>query len=173
MAESHRADDISYAARMVRLAAELLSRHPLLTGLDRPQLELLSRKGELESYAPEEVVVERGSLGDALYLVLSGRVGVFAGESLRPLATLEPGEFFGEMSLVEPALRSATVRASAPLEVFRLPHVAVQQLFETDPALMNRILVHVVRALSRRLRRTNDLVGSVEQLSEWLAGSML
>jgi hypothetical protein len=65
------------------------------------------------------------------------------------------------------------VRATDPLEVFRLPHVAVQQLFESDPALMNRVLVHVVRALSQRLRRTNDLVGSVERLSEWLAGSML
>jgi CRP-like cAMP-binding protein len=158
---------------MVRLAAELLSRHPLLAGLDRPQLERLSRMGELESYAPEEIVVQRGSLGDALYLVLSGRVGVYAGDGARPLATLEPGEFFGEMSLVEPALRSATVRATDPLEVFRLPHVAVQQLFESDPALMNRVLVHVVRALSQRLRRTNDLVGSVERLSEWLAGSML
>jgi CRP-like cAMP-binding protein len=158
---------------MVRLGAELLSRHPLLAGLDRAQLDVLSRLGELESYSPDEEVVREGSLGDALYLVLSGRVGVFTGDGARPLATLEPGEFFGEMSLVEPALRSATVRAAEALEVFRLPHVAVVRLFETDPALMNRILIHVVRALSQRLRRTNALIGSVEQLSEWLAGSML
>jgi CRP-like cAMP-binding protein len=158
---------------MVRLAAELLSRHPLLGGLDRPQLDLLSRLGELEGYQPDEEIVRQGTLGDALYLVLSGRVAVFAGEGPRPLATLEPGEFFGEMSLVEPALRSATVRAVDAVEVFRLPHVAVVRLFETDPALMNRLLIHVVRALSQRLRRTNDLIGSVERLSEWLAGSML
>jgi CRP-like cAMP-binding protein len=158
---------------MVRLAAELLARHPLLRGLERTQLELLSRQGELESYAPNEEVVRQGTLGDALYLVLTGRVHVYAGDGARPLATLETGEFFGEMSLVEPALRSATVRAVEGIEVFRLPHVAVVRLFETDPALMNRILVHVVRALSQRLRRTNDLIGSVEKLSEWLAGSML
>ncbi len=77
------------------------------------------------------------------------------------------------MSLVEPALRSATVRAADSVEVFRLPHVAVVRLFETDPTLMNRLLIHVVRALSQRLRRTNELIGSVERLSEWLAGSML
>ena len=158
---------------MVRLAAELLSRHPLLNGLEHAQLAKLSHLGELESYAPDEEVVRQGSLGDSLFLVLSGRVAVYAGESPRPLATLNAGEFFGEMSLVEPALRSATVRAAEPLEVFRLPHVAVVRLFETEPALMNRILIHVVRALSQRLRRTNDLIGSVERLSEWLAGSML
>src|SRR5688572_15859844 len=135
---------------MVRLAAELLARHPLLGGLEHAQLEKLSRQGELESYAPDEEVVRQGTLGDALYLVLSGRVSVFSGDGARPLAMLHPGEFFGEMSLVEPAVRSATVRAADPLEVFRLPHVAVQRLFAEDPALMNRILVHVIRALSNR-----------------------
>jgi CRP-like cAMP-binding protein len=157
---------------MVRLAGELLARHPLLAGLDRGQIDQLSRLGELEGYQPDEEIVRQGTLGDALYLVLAGRVAVFTGGT-RPLATLETGEFFGEMSLVEPALRSATVRAADSVEVFRLPHVAVVRLFETDPALMNRLLIHVVRALSQRLRRTNDLIGSVEQLSEWLAGSML
>jgi CRP-like cAMP-binding protein len=159
--------------RMMRLAGELLATHPLLSGLDRAQLDRLSAVGELESYTTDEEVVRRGTLGDSLFLVLSGRVAVFAGEGGRPVATLGPGEFFGEMSLVEPALRSATVCAAEQLEVFRLPHVAVARLFEEDPTIMNRLLVHVVRALSHRLRRTNELVGSVEKLSEWLAGSML
>ena len=158
---------------MVRLAAELLALHPLLSGLEREQLDRLAPLGELESYSADEEVVRQGTLGDSLFLILSGRVSVFAGESPRPLATLGPGEFFGEMSLVEPAARSATVRSEGAAELFRLPHVAVVRLFEADPVLMNRILIHVVRTLSNRLRRTNDLIGSVEQLSEWLAGSML
>ncbi len=158
---------------MVRLGGELLARHPLLNGLDRAQLDRLARVGEIESYAPEEEVVRQGTLGDSLYLVLVGRVAVYAGDASRPLATLGAGEFFGEMSLVEPATRSATVHAAENLEVFRLPHVAVARLFEEDPALMNRILVQVVRSLSHRLRQTNNLIGSVERLSEWLAGSML
>jgi hypothetical protein len=65
------------------------------------------------------------------------------------------------------------VRATDRLEVFRLPHIATTRLFEQDPALMSRLLVQVVRTLSHRLRKTNELVGSVERLSEWLAGSML
>jgi CRP-like cAMP-binding protein len=158
---------------MVRLAAELLALHPLLAGLDRVQLDRLAREGELEAWNQDECVVQEGTLGDSLFLILSGRVSVFTGDGVRSIATLGGGDFFGEMSLVEPAPRSATVKATERLEVFRLPHVAVTRLFASDPALMNRILVHVVRTLSGRLRRTNELIGSVEKLSEWLAGTML
>ena len=158
---------------MVRLAAELLALHPLLQGLDRDQLGRLAREGELETWSPGEEVVRQGTLGDSLYLILSGSVSVYTGESARAIAQLVAGDFFGEMSLVEPAVRSATVRANDRLEVFRLPHVATTRLFAQDPALMNRVLVQLVRALSGRLRSTNALIGSVERLSEWLAGSML
>lgn len=158
---------------MVRLAGELLGTHPLLTGLDRRQLDTLLHAGELESWSAGEEVVRQGTLGDAMYLVLSGTVSVYMGDGARALATLGAGEFFGEMSMIEPAVRSATVRANDRLDLFRLPNVAVTRLFGDDPLLMSRILVHVVRALSHRLRKTNELVGSVESLSEWLAGSLL
>lgn len=160
-------------AAMARIAAELLAKHPFLVDLSFEQLEKLARFGEIESYADGETVVSQGSLGDALYLILGGQVEVFAGQGPRPLAVLKTGEYFGEMSLVEPALRSATVRARGAIEVFRLPHVAVSRVFESDPVTMNRILTQVVRTLSHRLRHSNELVGSVERLSEWLAGSML
>ncbi len=52
-------------AAMVRLAAELLSLHPLLSGLEREQLARLSQLGELESYSADEEVVRQGTLGDS------------------------------------------------------------------------------------------------------------
>ncbi|MEO6954822.1 MAG: cyclic nucleotide-binding domain-containing protein [Polyangia bacterium] len=158
---------------MVRLAGELLGTHPLLRGLDRRQLDSLQQAGELESWSEGEEVVRQGTLGDAMYLILSGTVSVYTGDGARALATLGPGDFFGEMSMIEPAVRSATVRADERLELFRIPNVAVTRFFGEDPLLMSRILVHVVRALSQRLRKTNELVGSVESLSEWLAGSLV
>ena len=124
-------------------------------------------------HSGEDIVVE-GTLGDALYLILSGAVdGAHRrGETIR-WRRCGPGEFFGEMSLVEPAVRSATVRATDVTEVFRVPHYALSNLLEDDPVILHLVLVTIIRVLSKRLRDTNSLVGSVEKLSEWLASSMI
>jgi CRP-like cAMP-binding protein len=151
--------------------AELLERHPLLSRLDPHQIEHVAAAGEVERYAPGEVIVAEGSLGDALYLVLSGKVTVTKQDHL--LATLEPGDFFGEMSLLEPALRSATVAAIVPSFLFRLPTNAVQTLVQTDPGAATALLVHVVKVLSERLRRANETLASVGELAEFLAGSLV
>lgn len=154
--------------------AELLGSHPLLRLLTGEQLNRFARAGELELFRADEEIVSEGTLGDALYLILSGSATVHTGGANgRTLATLQAGEFFGEMSLIEPALRSATVRAAELCELFRLPHFAIANMLQDDPVAMNQILVAVVRALSNRLRRTNALVGSVEKLAEFLAGSLV
>lgn len=157
---------------MAALRAELLGSHPLLKRLSPEQLNRFARAGDVEIFHADEDVVVAGSLGDSLYLILSGQTSVRTVEG-RTLATLGPGEFFGEMSLIEPALRSATVRAVERAEMFRLPHFAVANLLQDDPSAMNHILVAIVRALSQRLRQTNQLVGDVEKLADFLATSLI
>ncbi|HJZ87875.1 MAG TPA: cyclic nucleotide-binding domain-containing protein [Polyangia bacterium] len=165
------------------VAADLIRHHPLLGRLTAEQILRFGQSGELENFQPGEDIVVEGTLGDALYLILSGRADVIVtpragappslGHEGRRLASLVPGEFFGEMSLVEPAPRSATVRAIEPTEVFRLPNFALQNLLQDDPFAFNIVLVSVVRVLSARLRKTNEIVGSIGLLSEWLAGSLV
>ncbi len=151
--------------------AQLLERHPLLARLSGEQLEHIVAAGELETFAPGEVVVAEGSLGDALYLVLTGEVAV--AKAGHTLARLGPGEFFGEMALVEPAPRSATVVAEEPSFLYRLPSLSLQHLFESDPRAGNAVLIEVVKTLSERLRRANTMVTSVGELADWLAGSLV
>lgn len=127
--------------------------------------------GEVESYSPGEDIVVEGSLGDALFLVLSGDVAVRRGP--QTFATLTGGDFFGEMSLVEPAPRSATVTAMSAAFLFRLPHDALRRLITEDPSAASVLLVQVVKTLSERLRRANTMLSSVDLLADWLAGSMV
>jgi CRP-like cAMP-binding protein len=149
----------------------LLEKHPLLIHLRPEQLARMARVGEIESYNPGEPIVSDGSLGDALFLILSGQVAVHRGS--QTFATLAAGEFFGEMSLVEPAPRSASVSAMSATFLFRLPHDQLRSLISEDPNAASILLVQVVRTLSERLRRANQMLSSVDMLADWLAGSMV
>ncbi len=149
----------------------LLDSHPLLVNLGPDQLARISKVGEIESYNAGEDIVREGSLGDALFLILSGEVAVHRGP--QTFATLSAGEFFGEMSLVEPASRSATVTAMSATFLFRLPHDALRTMLTENPEVANVLLVQIVKTLSERLRRANTMLSSVDMLADWLAGSMV
>jgi len=155
----------------VALTPTLLDKHPLLVHLGPAQLSRIGRAGEIESYNPGEAIVAEGSLGDALFLILSGQVAVHKGP--QTFATLAGGEFFGEMSLVEPAPRSASVTAMSATFLFRLPHDQLRELISDDPNAASILLVQVVKTLSERLRRANQMLSSVDLLADWLAGSMV
>jgi CRP/FNR family transcriptional regulator, cyclic AMP receptor protein len=151
-----------------------LRNHPLLRRLSDHQLERFAEVGDLESYDPEEIIVSEGSLGDSIFLILAGQTQVRkAGTSERPLAILGPGDFFGEMTLVEPATRCASVICVEPVEAFRLPNQAVHLLAIEDPKGMNSVLVAIIRVQSERIRRMNETLASVGHLSDWLAGSLV
>jgi CRP-like cAMP-binding protein len=149
----------------------LLEKHPLLVNLAPTQLERVSRAGEVESYNANEPIVVENTLGEALFLILSGQVAVHRGG--QTFATLGPGDFFGEMSLVEPAPRSASVTSMQATFVFRLPHDALRDLIATDANAASVLLVQIVKTLSDRLRRANQMLSSVDLLADWLAGSMV
>ncbi len=149
----------------------ILERHPLLAHLPPERLARLAREGEVETWKAGEDIVAEGSLGDALFLVLSGEVAVH--KDGKTFATLGAGEVFGEMSMVEPAPRSASVSAMSPTFLFRLPHDSLHQLLIDDPQTASALLIQIVKTLSERLRRANHMLSSVDKLADWLAGSLV
>lgn len=142
-----------------------LAKHPLLSRLTDEQRRAFVQIAEREEYQTNEIVVREGDLGDSLYLIIEGEAEVFkvppgstANEQETRLALLGPGEFFGEMTLVEPMPRSATVRCLSNTKLVRLSHSTLTRELERDPKLLAPILVSIIRALSQRLRTTSELL---------------
>jgi CRP-like cAMP-binding protein len=123
---------------------------PLLAGLEARVRRRLADVGKRRTYGPDEVLVREGSTGTALYVVLSGRARVVRGEE--QLAQLRPGDFFGELALIEEHPRSATVIAEETTECLLFPAWEFSALLEEHPEIAVPIMRELIRRLHRRER---------------------
>src|ERR687888_532489 len=102
---------------------QLLARVGLFASLNKKHLAQVARSAIRQHYAPDQVIVRQGDTGLGLYVVAAGRVEVRderPGRVARVLNTLGPGEYFGEMALLDDYPRSATVIAREPTECVAL-----------------------------------------------------
>jgi CRP-like cAMP-binding protein len=118
-------------------------------------------------YRDGEPIVHQGEVGDCMYVIQSGEVEVVDGDhgGEVPLAVLGPGDFFGEMSIFEREVRSATVRARGEARVLTVDRRTLMRRIQRDPTLAFNLL----KTMSRRIRRLNAEVAhgrrAVEHLS--------
>jgi CRP-like cAMP-binding protein len=132
---------------------QLLARVGLFGSLNKRHLAQLARLATRQQYAPDQVIVRQGDTGLGLYVIASGRAEVRderPGQDARVLNTLGPGEFFGEMALLDDYPRSATVIACEPTECITLTKWHFLAELESHPE-MALVLLPV---LSRRVRTT-------------------
>jgi CRP/FNR family transcriptional regulator, cyclic AMP receptor protein len=134
----------------------------------------LERVAKVRDYPESAVVVSRGDAGDALFVLVRGRMKVVLyGESGREIILSifkSPGDFFGEMSLLDDEPRSATVIAAEPSRLLVLSRAEFQAHLEAHP----RTALRVLRELSRRLRRADGVIGNLALLDVFgrLAGKL-
>lgn len=113
-------------------------------------------------YRDGEIVVSQGEESDCMYVVQAGQVEVvqaYNGVEHR-LAVLEAGAFFGEMSVFEKEVRSATVRALGEARVLKVDKKMLMRRIKEDPLLA----VNVIKTLSARLRDANVRLAQAERL---------
>ena len=127
---------------------------------DDEGLRALARSLRRRRFRRNEVIFHQGDPGDSLHIVGSGAVKIVlpsteGDEAI--IATLRPGDFFGELSLLDGAPRSATAVALEATETLVLPRVAFQGLVARDAELRDALLA----GLAAELRR---LTGHVEEL---------
>jgi small-conductance mechanosensitive channel/CRP-like cAMP-binding protein len=145
------------AAEVGRVAA-LLAGVEFLEALTSEQLERLASESVSVPYPTRGAVVRQGDEGDSLFLVGSGRVEVSVrapgGGAERTLATLGPGDYFGEMSLLTGAPRSATIRAVEETSLVILQKEALRPLLLADPTVLERLS----KTLARRQAERDDAI---------------
>jgi CRP/FNR family transcriptional regulator len=136
---------------------ELLSRVPLFSELSGEELERIARVAIPRAFPAGVRVFHEGDHSDACYLVRSGDLRVTREHSdgrAIALATLGPGDIFGELAMLDGEARSASVETLTDSELLALPAVDVRRLLADRP----EISVKLIAALTRRLRETNERV---------------
>jgi hypothetical protein len=139
-----------------------LSRVGLFRSLPVAALEELARLGRARSFPTGSVLMRRGDVATTAYAITAGRVRVEApreDDSEATLAELGPGEIVGEMGVLERESRSATVVAVEDTEAIELDGAAFTVAVLRHPDAAEALL----RQLSRRLRRTDELPASLQE----------
>lgn len=133
----------------------------LFTACDDPALDMLVRVLRIRRFRRGETIFHQGDPGDALFVVDKGSVKVVlpSDEGAEPaiVAILGPGEFFGELAILDGAPHSATIVAVEPTETLVLHRDAFLSLIDSDAGLRRTLLA----SLAAEIRR---LTGHVEDL---------
>jgi CRP-like cAMP-binding protein len=132
----------------------LLKRISLFTRLSRADLDSVARIAKIRETKKNETIFSKAAVGDTLYVVMRGRVKIFGVSSTgkaKTFAFLEPGDFFGEMALLEKGDRSASAKAVMPSALMTIHRRDFQNLLRRRPGMALAIL----HTLCRRLRRAD------------------
>lgn len=131
---------------------------PIFGGLEDATLNRVVTMLDLQRYSANTVVCREGEMGRTMYVVGEGEVVVSrAGEggSRVKMVRLGPGEFFGEIALIDPQPRSATVVVDADATVYALTCKDLHSLYREDMPGYVMVIQNLCRELARRLRRAD------------------
>ena len=160
------------SAPATAVTAAVLKSMPMFAAFGEDQLRMLMSMVSRRAAPRGTVVVTEGDRTDFLYVVISGRLKVMMGEANGKeviLGILGPGEFFGEMGLIDDGPRSASVVAIEPCELLLLTRRdfkrCMAESYETAMAVM-RVLVRRLRAADRKIASLAmlDVYGRVARL---------
>ncbi|HSQ77387.1 MAG TPA: cyclic nucleotide-binding domain-containing protein, partial [Nitrospirota bacterium] len=132
--ESVRAEQERHAAEIVGLMEKV----EILTALSKQELSRLVGQVRIETYASGEVPVHQGEPGDSFYIIKSGKVNVVVEKSFSEsavVATLGPGNFFGEMSLLTGAARTASIHVTEDAEFIVVDKESFSSTLANNPSI--------------------------------------
>ena len=145
------------------VSTAVLKAVPLFTTISEEQLRMLTTMVTRRSASRNTTIMSSGDATDSLYIVLSGRLKVMMSDSEGKeviLAILGPGEFFGEMGLIDDEPRSASVVTIEPCELLSIAKRDFKRVLTEN----SEMAMAVMRGLVRRLREADRKIGSLALL---------
>ena len=136
---------------------------PFFTQLAEGELEVIRSLATEKHYPKNAVVLSEGEMGDSLYMIQSGKVKVFISDQEGRemiLKLLGPGDFFGEMSMIDKQPRSASVTTVESSVFLLLTHSNFEKCVERVP----RIATLVMRVLAQRIREADKKIGTLAMM---------
>ena len=137
-----------------------LKRLPLLSGADEVELVRIAEKVVDRRFAKGEVLVKEGSKGSDVFFIVSGvcEVRRTLGGQEKALATLGPGQFFGEIAVLSPDLRTATVAALEEVTAFTLSAWEFREALHGSPTTAYQVM----KELAGRIRKLEERLATLE-----------
>jgi CRP/FNR family cyclic AMP-dependent transcriptional regulator len=133
---------------------------PFFGGLEPEALERLAASMRTRRFRRGEVIFHIGDPGDALFVIVSGEVKISLPSETGDeaiLATLRPGDVFGELALLDGAPRSASASALTPTETVVLPRDRFRELIATETGVRDALLASIAGELRRLTTHVEEL----------------
>jgi len=137
---------------------EALATAPLLAGLDKRTIAEIAQRAKIRSYDAGQAIIHQDDPASALYIILKGHATVERehGTPTGMLADLGPGDFFGELALIEEHPRTATVRAASPTECALFVAWEFTALLKEHPQIAVPIMNALIARLHQREHHLDD-----------------
>jgi len=148
-------------AKHLQLRRKMLARMPLFRPLAERELLRVLQVTDVVAYDHGETVISEGGKGEELFIVLSGKVKVLRGGA--ELATLTPGDHFGEMALVRSQPRSATVTSDGASELMLIRRSDFFEILRKEHQLAVKLLWQFLGVLADRLADTSRELGQAKE----------
>jgi CRP-like cAMP-binding protein len=130
-----------------RPSTQLLAGVPMFAGLSTKHLKRIRDLAEPADYMAGASLVKEGTEGDAFFVILEGLAKVTVGR--RTVNRLMPGDYFGEISLLDGGVRTASVVSETPLKVLVIDRTRFMKLLESESAIPLALLESTARAIRR------------------------
>ncbi|MCB1643934.1 MAG: cyclic nucleotide-binding domain-containing protein [Pseudomonadales bacterium] len=143
---------------MARSITKILPKLEVLSFLEESDYPVIEKFMFAYDYDEGSYVFKENTHGGYMFFIIKGTVEVIKqyDNKRHIIAELSEGRSVGEMSLIDGAPRSATVKAKTPLSLIVLKREDFQKLLAEHPAIANRVLMGIATLLSQSLRETNN-----------------